>query len=122
MIMRSQVRFRVLSWGFFFEGEDSHGDHGLSSLVELGFKTPPGTSYSYITIHLIGKRNCASWASQPQKLVTNWPQPGGETTKSVRDMVALERKNIYVYAHVYINTGQYYENIPISVDYDVSIQ
>jgi hypothetical protein len=22
--------------------------------VELGFKAPPGTSYSYITIHLIG--------------------------------------------------------------------
>jgi hypothetical protein len=54
MIMRSQVRFPVLPWGFFFEGEDSHGDHGLGSLVELRFKAPPGTSYSCITIHLIG--------------------------------------------------------------------
>jgi hypothetical protein len=27
---------------------------GLSSLVELKFNAPPGTSYSYITIHLIG--------------------------------------------------------------------
>jgi hypothetical protein len=40
--------------GFFLDGEDSHGDHGLGSLVELRFKAPPGTSYSYITIHLIG--------------------------------------------------------------------
>jgi hypothetical protein len=39
---------------FFLEGKDSHGDHGLGSLVELGFKAPPGTAYSYITTHLIG--------------------------------------------------------------------
>jgi hypothetical protein len=51
--MRSRVIFPVLSWGFFLEGEDSHGEHGLGSLVELRFKAPPGTSYSYITIHLI---------------------------------------------------------------------
>jgi hypothetical protein len=37
------------SWGPRF---DSHGDHGLGSLVELRFKAPPGTSYSYITNHL----------------------------------------------------------------------
>jgi hypothetical protein len=52
--MKSQVWFPVLPWGFFLEGEDSHGDHGLGSLVELRFKASPGTSYSYITIHLIG--------------------------------------------------------------------
>jgi hypothetical protein len=39
---------------FSLEGEYSHGDHGLGSLVELGFKAPPGTSYSYNTIYLIG--------------------------------------------------------------------
>jgi hypothetical protein len=50
--MRSRVRFPVLTWGFFLEGEDSRGDHGLGSLAELGFRSPPGTSY--ITIHLIG--------------------------------------------------------------------
>jgi hypothetical protein len=44
------------------EGEDSHGDHGLGSLVELRFKAPPDTSYSFITITISGKRNCASWA------------------------------------------------------------
>jgi hypothetical protein len=49
--MMSRVRFPVLPWGFFLEGEDSHG---LGSLVELRFKAPPGTSYSYITIHLTG--------------------------------------------------------------------
>jgi hypothetical protein len=42
------------TYGFFLEWEDSHGDHGLGSSVELMFKAPPGTSYSYITIHLIG--------------------------------------------------------------------
>jgi hypothetical protein len=44
----------MVQWGFFIEGEVSHGDHGLGSLVELRFKAPPGTSYSYITIHRIG--------------------------------------------------------------------
>jgi hypothetical protein len=38
-----QVRLPVLPWGFFLEGEDSNGDHGLGSLVELRFKPPPGT-------------------------------------------------------------------------------
>jgi hypothetical protein len=52
--MRSPVRFPVLPWGFFLEGEDPNGDHGLGSLVEFRCKAPPGTSYSYITIHLIG--------------------------------------------------------------------
>jgi hypothetical protein len=42
--MRSRIRFPVLPWGFFLEGEDSHGDDGLSSLVELRFKALPGTS------------------------------------------------------------------------------
>src|SRR5215475_5365475 len=51
--MRSRVRFPVLPWGFFLEWEESHGDHCLGSLVELRFKAPPGTSYSYITIHFI---------------------------------------------------------------------
>jgi hypothetical protein len=54
LIMRSGIRFPVLRWGFFLEGEDPHGDHGLSSLVEFRFKAPPGTSYSHITIHLTG--------------------------------------------------------------------
>jgi hypothetical protein len=39
---------------FSLEGEGPHGDHGLGSSVEFRFKAPPGTSYSYITIHLIG--------------------------------------------------------------------
>jgi hypothetical protein len=54
LIMRSRVRFPVLPWEFYLEVEDSHGDHGLGSLVELTFKAPPGTSSSYITIHLMG--------------------------------------------------------------------
>jgi hypothetical protein len=41
--MRYRVRFPVLPQGFLLKGEDSHGDHGLGSSVELRFKTPPGT-------------------------------------------------------------------------------
>jgi hypothetical protein len=42
-----------LKWGFFLKEKGSHGDHCLGSLVELRFKVPLGTSYSYITTHLI---------------------------------------------------------------------
>jgi hypothetical protein len=54
LIMRSRVRFPVLQWGFFLEGEDSHGEHGLGCLVVFRCKALPGTPYPYITIHLIG--------------------------------------------------------------------
>jgi hypothetical protein len=50
--MRSRVPFPTLPWGFFLEGVDSHGDHGLGGLVELTFKASRGTSC--ITIHLLG--------------------------------------------------------------------
>jgi hypothetical protein len=50
--MRSRVRIPVLTWGFFLEGKDPLGDHGLGSLEEFRFKTPPDTSY--ITINFIG--------------------------------------------------------------------
>jgi len=33
----------------FSEGGVSHGDHGLSRLVEFRIKGPPGTTSSYIT-------------------------------------------------------------------------
>jgi hypothetical protein len=33
LIMRSRIRFAVLPWVFLLEEEDSHGDHGLGSLV-----------------------------------------------------------------------------------------
>ena len=71
--------------GIFLEGEDSHGDHGLGRLVVFWFKAPPGTTSSSITTHTSsGQRNCASWASQPQKSVTLLPCPGGRTTKSTK--------------------------------------
>ena len=73
--------------GIFLQGKDSHGDHGLGRLVEFRFKAPPGTTSSSITAHTsLGQRNCASWASQPQKSVTLLPCPGGRTTKSTKDM------------------------------------
>jgi len=40
--------------GIFLEGEDSRSDHGLGRLVEFRFNGPPGTTSSYITIHIIG--------------------------------------------------------------------
>jgi hypothetical protein len=97
------VRFPVLTWGFFLEGEDPVGDHGLGSLVEFRFKAPPGTSSR--------QRNCASWASQPQKSVTLRPQPGGEATKSIRDMwwhwkketYKLKLQRIYIYIYLVLN-------------------
>jgi hypothetical protein len=46
--MRSRVQFSVLPWGFFLEGEDPHGDHGLGSLVEFKFKGP---SWYFIFIY-----------------------------------------------------------------------
>ena len=73
--------------GIFVEGEETHSDHGLGSLVEFRFKAPPGITSSSITNHTpSGQRNCVSWASQPQKSVTLLPCPGGKTTKSTKDM------------------------------------
>jgi hypothetical protein len=88
--MRSRVRFPVLPWGFFLEGEDSFGDHGLGSLVEIGLRPLLVLHIRVSPSTLSGQRNCASWASQPQKSVTLRPQPGGETTKG--HVVALEKK------------------------------
>jgi hypothetical protein len=74
--------------GIFLEGEDPRGDHSLGRLVEFRFKAPPGTTSSSITTHTpSGQRNCASWASQPQKSVTLLPCPGGRTTKSTKGHV-----------------------------------
>jgi len=80
--------------GIFLEEEDSHDDHGLGRLVEFRFKVPPGTTSSSITTHTPpGQRNCASWASHPQKQVTLLPCPGERTTKSTKGhVVALEKE------------------------------
>ena len=84
--------------GIFLEGEDSRGDHGLGRLEEFWFKAPPRTTSSSITTHTpSGQRDCASWASQPQKSVTLLPCPGGRTTKSTKDMWwHWTKKNIYL--------------------------
>jgi hypothetical protein len=51
---------------------------GLRPLLVLHIHISPSASS--------GQRNCASWASHPQKSATLRPQMGGEATKSVRDM------------------------------------
>ena len=57
-------------------------------------KAPPGTSSPYIApLTPSGQRNCASWASQPQKSVTLPPQPGGgDHESSYEHVVALEKE------------------------------
>ena len=53
----------------------------------IKLKAPPGTSSPYISpLTQSGQRNCASWASQPQRSVTLPPQPGGGTTKVLTNM------------------------------------
>ena len=84
--------------GIFLEGEDSHGDRGLSRSVEFRFKAPPGTTSFSITTHTpSGQHNCASWASQPQKSVTLLPCPGGRTTKSTKGHVVALGGGNYVF-------------------------
>ena len=69
--------------GIFLQGENSRYDHRLDRLLEFRFKAPPGTTSSFFTTHTpSAKRNCTSWASQPQKSVTFLPCPGGRTTNS----------------------------------------
>jgi len=60
---------------------------------------PPGTSDSppISPSFSSGQRNRAYWASQPQKSVTLQPQPEGETTKSERPCVGIEKKTFKAY-------------------------
>ena len=94
--------------GIFLEWEDSRGDHGLGRLVEFRFKAPPGTTSSSITTRTpSGQRNCASWASQPQKSVTLLPCPGRRTTRSTKDMWwhwTKKRTNSRVYMCLCVRT------------------
>jgi hypothetical protein len=53
-------------------------------------KAPPGISSPYISP--LTQRNCASWASQPQKSVTLSPQPGGKTIKFIRTCGGIGEK------------------------------
>jgi len=70
--------------GNFPEGEDFRGDHGLGRLVDLGLRALLALHPSISPLTSSGQRNCASWASQPQKSVTLQPCPGGRITKSTR--------------------------------------
>jgi hypothetical protein len=72
--------------GVFLEREDSHCDHGLGSLVNLGLRPVLILHIHISPSNSSRQRNCASWASQPHKSVTLRPQPGGGTTKSIRDI------------------------------------
>jgi hypothetical protein len=53
LIMRYRVQFLALPWGFFPDRGGSPWWPWSGYLVELRFKAPPGTPYSYITINLI---------------------------------------------------------------------
>jgi hypothetical protein len=59
----------------------------LGSSVELTFKGSHLVPHIHISPSTSsGQCNCASLASHPQKSVTLRPQPGRETTMSIRDM------------------------------------
>ena len=58
-------------------------------------KVPPGTSSPYISpLAPSGQRNCASWASQPQKSVTlNATARRGDHESSYEHVVALKKND-----------------------------
>jgi len=88
--------------GIFLEGEDSRGNHGLDKLVELRFKSPPGTTSSPIVIHTrSGQRNYASFSSETQKAVTLQPCSRESPTNSTNDLGCHWRK-IYTHTMSYI--------------------
>ena len=56
-------------------------------------KAPPGISSSCISpLTSSGQRSHASWASQPQKLATLSPQPGGKPRKFIRTCCGIGKK------------------------------
>jgi hypothetical protein len=105
--MRSWVQFPVLPWEFFLEAEDSHGDHGLGSLAELRFKAPPGTSYSYITIHLIRATQLCLMGI-PTSEVDYTSATTGRKDHEVHKghVVALEKNKIWLVLYLLIRFGQ----------------
>ena len=87
LIMRSRVRFPARPWEFSLEGRIPAVTMVwvvLRALLALHPPIWPLTSP--------GQRNCASWASQPQKSVTPIPCPGGRTTKSIRACGGIGQK------------------------------
>jgi len=53
-----------------------------------------------------GQRNCASWASQPQKSVTLRPCPGRRTTKSTRTCGGIgQKKHTHTEATLSVRKG-----------------
>jgi hypothetical protein len=79
------------SWGTGFDSRFCHGDFSLKRKIPMA--TMVWVIWPLLVLHIhispstsSGQRNCASWASHSQKSVTLRPQPGGETTKSIRDM------------------------------------
>ena len=83
--------------GIIPEGEDSRGDYGLGSLVEIRFKGP---SWHYILLyhHLHHRDNITAPHGRPNlKSVTLLPCPGGRTTKSTRTCGGIGKKIFKMY-------------------------
>ena len=67
--------------GIFLVGRGSPWWPWSGQLVDLDLRPHLAPHFPISPLTPSGQRNCASWASQPQKSVTLPPQPGGGTKK-----------------------------------------
>jgi len=72
--------------GIFPQGEDSRCDDGLGRLVEFRFKGPPGTTSSYITIHIIGTKKSSLMSIPISEVGYTSATPRREDHKVHKDM------------------------------------
>jgi len=83
VIMRFRVRFPVLTWEFSLKGRIPAVTMVWVGWYNLGLRAVLALHPPISPLTSSGQRNCASWASQPQKSVTLLPCPGRGTTKSI---------------------------------------
>jgi hypothetical protein len=96
--MRSRVRFPVLPWEFSLTGRDSHSDHGLGSLLNLGLRSLLVLyAHTYHHSHHRGNVSVPYGRPQSQKSVTLRPQPGRGTTKSIWTCGGTGGEYIHIY-------------------------
>ena len=114
--MRPRLRFPALPWEFSLKGRIpavtmvwvGWYNLGLRALLALHPPISPLTSSR--------QRNCASWASQPEKSVTLLPCPEGRTTKSTRTRGGIGPKK-----KKHFQRG-YHQTLPLTVHSNLLVQ